>query len=99
MNLRPPRKENIMAETKYPHYMWHKNQDKPLLVANKDEERQLAEKGYQSRYIHKDYPKWVNGRIVPNKAAHEALLANQPKVSHGPLPEEQVAEPRRGRRG
>lgn len=98
-------KENIMAkERKFPYYMYHKDFDEPMRVDNKDEARQLAEKGYEDHYIHKDYPKWVNGKIVPNKAAHEALLAEQPKVVKGELSEDQqqadeAQTSRRGRKG
>lgn len=75
---------NIMAkEKKFPVYLYHKNEQDPILINNKDDERALTEKGWQRGYIHKDYPKYVNGTIVNSKAEHDALLAQQPKVVKG----------------
>ena len=91
----PPtvKKENIMLAKQYPLYMYHMDYDEPLRVDNKDEERQLIEKGYVDCYIHKEYPKWVSGAIVKNKAEHEARLAMFPEVVKGtPLQEDTIEE-------
>ena len=63
--------------------MYHRDFDEPLRVDNKDEQRQLAEKGWEDHYIHKEYPKWVKGQIVKNKAEHEALLEKFPDMEVG----------------
>ena len=74
---------------KYPAYMYHRNEQDPILITNKDDEQALANKGWTRAYLHKDYPKYVNGVIVKSKEEHEALLAQpQMKVGTGPLPEE-----------
>lgn len=73
----------MATQRKYPFYMYHKEHDEPLRVDNKDEERQLAEKGWEPNYIHKEYPKWVKGKIVKSKAEHEAFLEEFPDMEVG----------------
>jgi hypothetical protein len=88
----PPtvKKEDIeMEKKKYPFYMYHPEIQDPLRVDNKDEERQLAEKGWVSHYIKHKYPTWLDGKIFKTKEEHEAYLASKPKVTVGELPEEQ----------
>jgi hypothetical protein len=83
----------------YPAAMYHKNEQYPIMVDNRADEEALAAQGWTRAYIHKEYPKWVNGVIVKNKEEHDALLAQpQIKVALGPLPEEQGSESM-GRRG
>lgn len=92
-----------MQVKKYPLYMYHKDENEPLRVDNKDEERQLSEKGYVDHYIHKDYPKWVKGAIVKNKKEHEERLSTFPDVGDGEVNEEAKEDftrrPGRPRRG
>ena len=64
----------------FPVYVYHKDHDEPKRCDNKDELRALVDRGWQTRYIHKEYPKWVNGRIVKNKAEHDELLKDAPKI-------------------
>jgi hypothetical protein len=65
---------------KFPFYMYHKDYDEPKRVDNKDEKRALEDRGWQKRYIHKSYPKYVNGKIYKTKADHEAAMALEPKI-------------------
>ena len=65
---------------KYPLYMYHKDYDEPKRVDNKDEKRALEDRGFTKRYIHKSYPKYVNGIVYNTKAEHEAAVKEMPKV-------------------
>jgi hypothetical protein len=64
----------------YPVYVYHKDYDEPKRCDNKDELRALIDRGWQIKYIYKPYPKWVNGRIVKNKAEHDALKKTMPTI-------------------
>lgn len=75
-----------MAGKKFPFYMYHKDFDEPLRVDNKDEVRQLTEKGYVERYLYKEYPKWVKGAIVRTKEEEEKRLERFPDVIKGDEP-------------
>lgn len=85
-----------MAAKKYPFYMYHKDFDEPLRVDNKDEERQLSEKGYIDHYIHKEFPKYYKGKIYKTKKDYDAAVAMFPDVTKGePVEEETVTKGRR----
>jgi len=62
---------------KFPIYMYHKAYDEPRRVDNNSEKVDLENQGWTSAYIHKSYPKWVNGVIVRNKKEHDLLLGKE----------------------
>jgi hypothetical protein len=65
----------------YPRYMYYRDSDAPVRVDSKDEENNLLTKGWTTRYIHKEYPKWVGGRIVNSPEEEVRILSKeQPKV-------------------
>lgn len=64
-----------ISKKKYPVYLYHRETDEPILVDNESDEEALVRKGWQRGYIHKEYPKWVDGFIVKNKAEHDARLS------------------------
>ena len=73
---------------RYPFYMYHTDHDEPRRVDEHDQEVALENKGWVTHYIHKDYPKMVNGVIVKNKVEHDKLLARElPKVTKVTLEE------------
>lgn len=59
----------------YPRYMYHRNHDKPVRVDSKAEQTDRKNVGWTTGYIHKEYPKWVNGELVRSRVAEDRLLA------------------------
>lgn len=64
--------------SQYPKYMYHREYDEPRRVDTKEQENDLKNKGWVSRYLHKEYPKWVNG-ILCKTAEQEKLLLDAAK--------------------
>lgn len=66
-------KMDLTIKNRYPLYMYHKKKAEPVRVDSRGEEVELANKGWSSSYIFKEYPKWVNGEIVnaPTKKESE----------------------------
>jgi len=71
---------------RYPFYMYHTDEDEPRRVDDTAQEVALENKGWVIRYIHKDYPKWVNGVILKSKEEHDKLIGKK-QVKPEPLPE------------
>lgn len=63
----------------YPRCMYHKDHNEPKTVTSKAEEIELSTKGWITTYIHKEYPKMVEGKIVKSPEEEEQLLASQVK--------------------
>lgn len=65
----------------YPRYMYHKDENEPKVVMSRAEETELSTKGWITTYIHKEYPKMVDGKIVNSQEEEKRLLASrQPKI-------------------
>ena len=77
---------------RYPFYMYHKDEDEPRRVDDHEQEVALENKGWITRYIHKDYPKWVNGVIVKSKEEHDKLI--EADDWRGPVDEPPIEEPK-----
>jgi hypothetical protein len=60
--------------------MYHLNHDKPKVVTSKAEEAEASTKGWIVSYIYKEYPKYVDGKIVQSQAEEEQLLASKQPV-------------------
>lgn len=65
---------------KYPFYMYHPDYDEPKRVDNKDEKKALEDRGWRKQYIHKSFPKYVNGVIYKTKAEYESAMKDAPTV-------------------
>lgn len=65
---------------KFPIYMYHKSYDEPRRADNNSEKVDLENQGWTSAYIHKPYPKWVNGVIIRNQREHDLLLGREEKI-------------------
>ena len=66
---------DLSQQTKpYPRYLYHRDFNEPKIVNSKVEEIALGTKGWGVNYIHKDYPKWVDNKIVRSKEEEERLL-------------------------
>lgn len=61
--------------------MYHRDYNEPVRADNNGEKIDFENKGWTSAYIHKEYPKWVNGVIVQTKRDQEILLGKQEKVT------------------
>jgi len=72
------------AKARYPFYMYHHDEDEPRRVDDTAQEVALENKGWVIHYIHKEYPKWVNGVTVKSKEEHDKLIG---KKQTKPLPE------------
>lgn len=71
----------------YPKYLYHSDFNEPKIVNSQVEEAELGTKGWVSTYLHKAYPKWVNGKIVKSKEEEDLLLA-ECDPSSGGVPDE-----------
>ena len=80
---------DLSQQTKpYPRYLYHRDFNEPKIVNSKVEEIALGTKGWGVSYIHKDYPKWVGGKIVRSKEEEERLLVEcKPASSVEEFPE------------
>lgn len=59
----------------YPRYMYHHDHNEPVRVDSKAAQTDKENLGWTTRYLHKEYPKWVGDKIVQSKAEHDRLLA------------------------
>lgn len=50
-----------------PKAMHHTEKDS-VMVYGPAEEKEYAAKGYTDQYTHKEYPKWVDGKLVKEPA-------------------------------
>ena len=76
---------SLSQQTKpYPRTMYHVNHEKPKVVNSKAEEAEASTKGWIVSYIYKEYPKWVDGKIVQSQAEEEQLLASKQPVEVTP---------------
>lgn len=55
---------DLTIKNRYPLYMYHKKEAEPVRVDSRGEEVELTNKGWSSSYIHKEYPKWINGELI-----------------------------------
>ena len=65
----------------YPRYVYHADHNEPIRVDSKAEETNLLNQGWTTRYLHKEYPKWVNGKVVQSKKEEELARINQGATS------------------
>lgn len=63
----------MQKTSQYPKFMYHREYDEPRRVDTKEQENDLKNKGWVSRYLYKEYPKMVNG-ILCKSADQEKLL-------------------------
>jgi hypothetical protein len=64
----------------YPKYLYHPDFNEPRRVDSNAEEAEWGTKGWTSRYLHKEYPKWIGDKIVQSKAEEERLMpASEPE--------------------
>ena len=61
----------------YPRYVYHADHNEPIRVDSKAEETNLLNQGWTTRYLHKEYPKWVNDKVVQSKEEEELTRINQ----------------------
>ena len=67
------------GKSPYPRYVYHKDYNEPIRVDSLEDETPLLNQGWVTRYLHKEYPKWVNGVIVQDAEEHEKVLAGAKK--------------------
>jgi len=65
---------------RFPFYMYHKDENEPQRVDDNAQVVDLENKGWVSHYIHKEYPKWVDGKVVKSKKEHDELVKPLPEV-------------------
>jgi hypothetical protein len=58
----------------YPRSMYHRDHDKPKVVNSRAEEVEASTKGWITSYIFKEYPKWVDGKLVQSRADEDRIL-------------------------
>jgi len=63
----------------YPRYLYHKDYNEPIRVDSAEDEAPLLNQGWVAKYLHKEYPKWVNGIIVQDAEGEAKALENGPK--------------------
>lgn len=64
--------------TQFPKHLYHAT-EQAVIVHTAQEEAEARANGYQDEYVHQEYPKHVNGRVV-NNASEEAALADPPRA-------------------
>ena len=78
----------------YPRYVYHADHNEPIRVDNKAEETNLLNQGWTTRYLHKEYPKWINGKIVHSKEEEAAEKDKGDPVDSSVEDQDQKAEER-----
>lgn len=77
-------------ERTYPRYMYHPEKADPLRVDSAAQEKEMYSKGWVAHYIHKEYPKWINGVIYQTEEEAREAGALKPEVLD-------LDKPKRGR--
>ena len=78
----------------YPRYVYHADHNEPIRVDSKAEETNLLNQGWTTRYLHKEYPKLVNGKTVYSKEEEDAEKDKGDPVDSSVEDQDQKAEER-----
>lgn len=62
----------------YPKWMYHAT-EAPRMVKNEADEETLLGQGWSSTYIHQDYPKWVDGKVIKSPEEEPAPATGKTK--------------------
>jgi len=62
----------------YPVYLYYKDKTNPIRVDTKAKEVEMTNLGWTVRYQHKEYPKWIDGKIVKTEAEEKRLSELNP---------------------
>ena len=84
----------------YPKYMYHVDHNEPIRVDSKAEQVSMENKGWTTARLFKEYPKWVEGKLVQSQAEEERLFGSLAErksapdaIGQGPISVEEFPPP------